>query len=399
MSSLSGVVIGTIFSIIINLLFSIALSSVIAWRLAVVIIATVPIMILAAFYREKIITDFEERHETAYSKSAAMAIEALGNIQIVALLTQEKSILHNYKQNLEAPFRESVAAILKGNLALAFAYSVSYFLYALGYWWGSRLVASRTYTPTEFFTVLAALLFGAQASGQMFSLIPDITRGRISAKKVFALIDGKDDTYDMTLRKVIVENSEDGFKKAKKSEEFDGIEFSDVHFAYPSRTDRKIGANEYSAIIGASGCGKSTIFSLLERFYKPDSGTILINGEDISGLDTLELRGSLALVTQDPPLYSGTIRFNIQIGAMHEVSQKEIEDACMIANCHEFIIKLENGYDTLVGGKGVGLSGGQRQRIAIARAVIRDAKILLLDEATSALDVVCEGEVQIAVES
>jgi len=157
----------------------------------------------------------------------------------------------------------------------------------------------------------------------------------------------------------------------------------------------------YIALVGASGSGKSTTIQLIERFYDPLAGEIYLDGERINELNIQEYRKHLALVSQEPTLYAGTVRFNILLGAIkpeEEVTQEEIEDACRKANILEFIEGLPQGFDTEVGGKGSQLSGGQKQRIAIARALLRNPKVLLLDEATSALDSNSEKVVQAALD-
>lgn len=187
------------------------------------------------------------------------------------------------------------------------------------------------------------------------------------------------------------------------------IQFRDVHFRYPTRPGVRVlqGLNltvkpgTYIALVGASGCGKSTTIQLIERFYDPLHGKVLLDGHDIAELNIQEYRKNIALVSQEPTLYAGSIRFNILLGATKpesEVTQEEIVQACRNANILEFIESLPQGFDTEVGGKGSQLSGGQKQRIAIARALLRNPKVLLLDEATSALDSTSEKVVQEALD-
>lgn len=172
------------------------------------------------------------------------------------------------------------------------------------------------------------------------------------------------------------------------------VSFKNVHFRYPTRPSVRVlrGLNltvkpgEFVALVGPSGCGKSTIIQLIERFYDPILGSVEIDGQNIQNLNVKSLRQNISLVSQEPTLYDGSVRFNITLGATKEPTQEEIDEACKCANIYDFIQSLPDGYNTLVGGKGAMLSGGQKQRIAIARALIRNPKILLLDEATSALD-------------
>lgn len=186
------------------------------------------------------------------------------------------------------------------------------------------------------------------------------------------------------------------------------IEFRDVHFRYPTRPEQPVlrGLNlsvkpgQYIALVGASGCGKSTTIALLERFYDPLVGGIYVDGKEISSLNINDYRSFIALVSQEPTLYQGTIRENVLLGAdRDDVTDAQIEFACREANIYDFILSLPDGFSTVVGSKGSMLSGGQKQRIAIARALLRDPKILLLDEATSALDSESEHVVQAALDA
>ncbi|RYD68697.1 MAG: ATP-binding cassette domain-containing protein, partial [Verrucomicrobiaceae bacterium] len=184
------------------------------------------------------------------------------------------------------------------------------------------------------------------------------------------------------------------------------VRFEDVHFRYPSRQDVEVlrgltlhaAPGEKIALVGPSGAGKSTIVSLLLRFYEPDSGQFLIDGKPAASFDLATVRGNMAIVPQEVMLFGGSIRENIAYGRPG-ASDDDIRAAALRANCHEFIEKFPEGYDTLVGERGVKLSGGQRQRIAIARALLKDPAILILDEATSSLDSESERLIQDALET
>jgi ATP-binding cassette subfamily B (MDR/TAP) protein 1 len=158
------------------------------------------------------------------------------------------------------------------------------------------------------------------------------------------------------------------------------------------------GSMQTVALVGESGSGKSTVIALLEQFYRPDSGTISLDGMDIKKLKINWLRGQMGLVSQEPVLFNDTIRANIAYGKHGEVMEEELIRVAKLADAHEFISSLPQGYDTSVGERGVQLSGGQKQRVAIARAILKDPKILLLDEATSALDTESERTVQDALD-
>jgi ATP-binding cassette subfamily B (MDR/TAP) protein 1 len=182
------------------------------------------------------------------------------------------------------------------------------------------------------------------------------------------------------------------------------IEFRNVCFSYKSRDtpvlsdlNIKVGPGQFAALVGASGCGKSTSISLLERFYDATSGAVLYNDQDITDLDPAEYRKNISLVSQEPTLYEGTIRENIAL-SLESATTAEIEQACADAQMHEFITSLPEGYATRLGTKGMSLSGGQKQRLSLARALLRRPKLLLLDEATSSLDSESEKLVQAAIE-
>eukprot|EP01088_Endostelium_zonatum_P008115 TRINITY_DN2070_c0_g1_i1.p2 TRINITY_DN2070_c0_g1~~TRINITY_DN2070_c0_g1_i1.p2 ORF type:complete len:319 (+),score=104.59 TRINITY_DN2070_c0_g1_i1:1159-2115(+) len=189
------------------------------------------------------------------------------------------------------------------------------------------------------------------------------------------------------------------------------IELENVSFSYPTRPNSQVLSNfnltlspgECVALVGHSGGGKSTVVSLIEQFYYPTQGKILIDGRDLMSINTKHWRRNVGLVAQEPSLFAVTIKDNILYGLESRkkqalVTQSEIEQVAKQANAHDFISRLENGYDTLVGERGIQLSGGQKQRIAIARALLKDPKVLLLDEATSALDAESEWLVQEALE-
>jgi len=186
------------------------------------------------------------------------------------------------------------------------------------------------------------------------------------------------------------------------------IEFRDVTFSYPSRNDvtvlknlnLRVPCDRVTAVVGGSGSGKSTLASLILRLYDPDTGSITVDGNDIRNLDPSWLRRQIGTVSQEPTLFSTSIRDNIAYGASDpsKVSQDDLEKAAKEANAHDFIMDFPEGYDTLVGERGVMLSGGQKQRVAIARAILMNPQILLLDEATSALDTASEYQVKVALD-
>jgi ATP-binding cassette subfamily B protein len=183
------------------------------------------------------------------------------------------------------------------------------------------------------------------------------------------------------------------------------IKFEEVTFRYPARPDvvaldklsLQVNPGETVAFVGPSGAGKTTVVQLLQRFYDPNSGRVMLDGMDLQNLNRADFRQHMALVPQDPVIFAASARDNIRFGRL-DASDAEVEAAARAAAAHDFIAALPEGYDSFVGERGVMLSGGQKQRIAIARAILRDAPVLLLDEATSALDAESERAVQGAVD-
>lgn len=230
--------------------------------------------------------------------------------------------------------------------------------------------------------------------GQSASFLPDYSKAKHAAGLVFKALD--------TVPPIDVYS-----KKGTYLQKVDGyIQFKDVHFSYPTRPDFKVlkGVNmlvepgQTVALVGQSGCGKSTVVSLLQRFYDTESGEIMVDKMDIKGLHLARMRSFISVVSQEPILFNCSIRDNIAYGLENEAGMDDVIEAARSANIHEFITGLPMGYDTVVGEKGTQLSGGQKQRVAIARALIRNPRILLLDEATSALDTESEKLVQEALD-
>ncbi|KAF2145150.1 uncharacterized protein K452DRAFT_349438 [Aplosporella prunicola CBS 121167] len=406
-SGLSGVIIGTIFSVTTSVVGGMVLAHIVAWKIAVVLLSAVPVMLVAGFFRLRVLSKAEERHESAYNDAAALASEACAAIRTVAALGRERGVLKQYRAAIQGPYEQSLKFTLIGNILLAFSLAITYFVYALAYWWGSKQVREGMYDELQFFIVLPALLFSAQSAGQMFSLAPEITRAKSAARNVFKLHDEKPS--------IIVDHAASGNSTSpsslgvteKKTKIRGVLEFRNVSLAYPSRPDTlalkgidvSIRSGEFVAFVGRSGAGKSSSISLIERFFDPIAGTVVMDGEDIRNTPVLAHRARIGLVEQEPNLFPGSVFYNVSLGARpgHEPSREEVEKVCKACAMHDFIMGLPEGYNTECGNNGSRLSGGQRQRLAIARALIRDPEILLLDEATSQLDAKSEKDVRNAI--
>ncbi|KIW21636.1 hypothetical protein PV08_02216 [Exophiala spinifera] len=414
LAGLSGSVLGTIFSISVNLVVAIVLTHIIAWKIALVCLALVPLLLGAGLMELRVLVQFEEKHETAFAKSVDISVEAITCIKTVAALGLEKETLMTYRRSLKGPRKETTTVSLYASLWLALMYFLGNMVNALAYWWGSKQIISGTYTQTQFLIVVFSLLVSAMLWSQMFALAPELSNARAAVARILDLIDlgSNKDLKGSEVDKILPQPSEkdvealgDG-KLSPSSSNMGGssVVFQDVTFSYPARPDMKvlhelnlnIQRGKFCALVGPSGAGKSTIIALLEGMFRPQSGSILIDGNDITKHKDVSFRDEISLVPQDSVLFEGTVAFNVGLGARphEEASRADIEEACKLANIHDTIVNLPQGYDTLCGPNGSQLSGGQRQRLSIARALVRKPRLLILDESTSALDAESESLLQ-----
>ncbi|OAX43170.1 P-loop containing nucleoside triphosphate hydrolase protein [Rhizopogon vinicolor AM-OR11-026] len=398
-NGLAGVTLGTIIQSTATVFSGLTIGLLYAWKPAVVGMACIPVLVSGGYIRLQVITLKDHKNRAAYESSAQIACEAAAAIRTIASLTREEDCLNLYGRSLEEPLRKSIRTSFWGSMLFAFSQAMTFWVIALVFWYGSGLVSRLEISTQAFYIALMSTTFGTMQAGNGFAFVPDISSAKTAASTIIKLIDSTP---------AIDAESTEG--KKVSGETIKGhIRLKNVQFAYPTRPGFLVLRNfsitvepgTYVALVGASGCGKSTVIQLLERFYDPLSGHISLDGEYIDEFNVQEYRRQISLVSQEPTLYMGTIRFNILLGATKPesaVTQGEIEAACRDANILDFIQSLPDGFDTEVGGKGSQLSGGQKQRIAIARALIRNPKVLLLDEATSALDSNSESVVQEALD-
>ncbi|KAH8078408.1 multidrug resistance protein 1 [Cristinia sonorae] len=396
-AGLAGITLGAIVQSISTLTAGSIIGLIFAWKLGLVGIACTPFIVSAGYIRLRVVILKDQKNKKAHEYSAQLACEAAGSIKTVASLTREKDCLDIYSKTLEEPLNNSNRTSFFSNGLYALSQSMAFYVIALIFWYGARLISFGEVSTFHFFVCLMSTTIGAMQAGNVFMFVPDMSSARGAASDIVTLLD--------SVPEIDAESTEGLKPKSVEGR----IRFEDVHFRYPTRPGVRVlrGLNltvepgTYVALVGASGCGKSTTIQLIERFYDPLAGTVYIDDHPINELNVSEYRKNIALVSQEPTLYAGTVRFNILLGAtkpMDEVTQEEIEQACRNANILEFIQSLPDGFDTEVGGKGSQLSGGQKQRIAIARALLRNPKVLLLDEATSALDSNSEQVVQEALD-
>lgn len=416
LGGLTSTVIGTIFSILVNMVAGITLAHIVAWRIAVVILATAPILLAAGYLRLKVIADFQRRHETVYARSTALAVEAAHAIRTVASLGRERDVLQLFQHSFAAPYRESMRHLVIGNVFLAISLSISYFIYGFAYWWGSKNVAEQRFSQVAFFTVLPALLFSAQSSGQLLAFAPDFTKAQVSAANIFSLLDSAESVRWKKRKQPRRKDLEETLAPAPPAPGPLPVQFERVGFTYPLRsapalTDISlvIQPGTFAAFIGESGSGKSTTMGLIENYYEPTTGVVRVGALDTARVPTQELRRNMAIVPQEPMLFHGSVHFNVALGLddtltaesearfahrEHRAPDERVVQACKDAYVHDAIMDMPDQYDTNVGPGGSHLSGGQRQRISIARALVRRPRLLLLDESTSAMDATSEQAFQ-----
>ncbi|MDJ1312688.1 MAG: ABC transporter ATP-binding protein/permease [Candidatus Midichloria mitochondrii] len=257
-------------------------------------------------------------------------------------------------------------------------------------WYGGSEVIDSKMSPGEFFSFITALIVTYKPLKSVTQLNTSLQEALSAAKRMFSLLDEKPTIFD------------DPRTPHSALKNFN-IEFHDIHFSYKTGLkildgfNLRIQEGTTVALVGSSGVGKTTVLQLLQRLYDPESGYITIGGQNITKMRLNDLRNEIALVSQEIALFDETIMDNIRYGKL-EATQEEIVEAAVAAAAHDFIINLPEGYNTLIGQRGVKLSGGQRQRLAIARAMLKNSPVLLLDEATSALDSIAEKQVQEALD-
>ncbi|KAL8506135.1 hypothetical protein ACS0TY_017119 [Phlomoides rotata] len=375
--------------------FAYALGLVLTWRLALVMMATQP-LIIGSFYMRSVLTkSMSAKIQTAQKEGSQLASEAVINHRTITSFSSQKRVVSLFKDTLEAPRKESIRQSWFAGVGLFTSQFLAASSTALAYWYGGKLLADGLISPERLFQAFLALLFTAYTIADAGSMTNDISRGSSAVGSVFAILN-RDSEID----------SESSWNADASEKGIRGrVELRKVVFAYPSRPEQlilkglslKINAGTTVALAGQSGSGKSTIISLIERFYDPINGSVLIDDKDVKDYNLRSLRMHIALVSQEPTLFAGTIYENIAYGKQN-ARESEIRKAAKHANAHEFISGMKDGYETFCGERGAQLSGGQKQRIALARAILKNPAILLLDEATSALDSVSESLVQEALE-
>ncbi|RWS02634.1 multidrug resistance protein 1-like protein, partial [Dinothrombium tinctorium] len=363
------------------------------WKLTLVLLAIAPVIAITNGITAKIQTTMSIKESQAYAKAAAIAEEVLSSIRTVYAFGGQEKEVKRYSNSLIGAKSSGIKRSFATGFSMGFLWFGMFASYSFGFWYGIKLILNNEYTAKKLMVVFMNILIGAYLFGQASPHLEAFSIARGAAKGIYDIIN--------TVPK-IRKNSNFG----QRIHQMQGkIEFDGVFFTYPSRPDSlilqgfnlTINPGETVAIVGSSGCGKSTVIQLLQRFYDPTYGRILVDGKNIKELNVGWFRDQIGTVGQEPSLFATTISENIKLGNL-SANEEDIETAAVDANAHDFIIKLPLKYETIIGERGAQLSGGQKQRIAIARALVKKPKILLLDEATSALDLESEAVVQAALE-
>lgn len=378
-----------LFSQVVTLIGSVALLVMTSPRLSLLTLAVIPLVIGTAFTIGGRIRKVSREVQDAVARANADADEAISGVRVVQSFTAEALECGRYDVGVRAAFH---AALKRAGLQAAMSGSMTFLTFgalALVLWYGGRQVMAGAMTPGNLVTFLFyAVQVGGTVAG-LTGVFNQFQEALGASSRIFELLDEQSDLPEST--------SPHALEQAQGA-----VDFLDVAFDYGGHAvfrglNFHVPAGQVVALVGPSGAGKTSLVNLLPRLWDVSGGQIRLDGVDLRDYRLSDLRRQIGLVPQETLLFSGTVRENILYGRP-DASPQEVEDAAHAANAHGFISEFEQGYDTVVGERGVKLSGGQRQRIAIARAVLKNPRILILDEATSALDNESEALVQAALE-
>lgn len=360
------------------------------WKLALVSLVTIPFLFGITIWQSKKVTPTWKENSRIRGELAGTVQDNLSGIKEIQIFNQQA---HEEEKVSTLALRHSLA-YLKASFFFETTYPLLAFITALGtvivVVFGGRLVSTNQIAIAD---IVGFVMYLSMFYGPVKSISGLVERGGESSSGCRRVFDVIDDTPD-------VKEKKDGKKLPRVKGE---IQLKNLSFAYNEEipvlenVNLTIKHGQTVALIGTTGVGKSTIANLINRFYDPQKGEVLIDGVDIKNVTLTSLRDNISMVLQDTFLFNGTVYENILYG-WKDASREDVIAAAKAANAHDFIEKMEEGYDTVIGERGIRLSGGQKQRLSIARAILRNSPILILDEATSALDTKTEQEIQIALD-
>ncbi|KAI6193974.1 hypothetical protein M3Y96_01075800 [Aphelenchoides besseyi] len=390
----SGDKIGMMIRGVSMLITTTVMSFLINWKMTMIMIATSPVCCIVMSFMARLISNATKKQMRSSERATAILHESIMNVKTIQSCNGQSEMVNKLKTELDSGRIHGVLSYFWNGFFDGLFFFFIYLFFALGFYYGGIQFYYGQMEAGDVFIIANSITMGAYFIGMLSPHIMVILKARVAA----ALI------YEQIERVPKIDSASELGVRLERPRGL--IEFQDVYFSYPTRSNRPVlkgiswvaEPNETVALVGSSGCGKSTSILLLTRLYEATGGRVCIDGVDVRSLHIQSLRKCIGVVNQEPCMFSGTIFENITLGDP-TISQTQVEQACIAAHAHEFIVKLENGYNTLLGsGGGIALSGGQKQRIAIARAVVHSPPILLLDEATSALDAESEIRVQKALQ-
>ncbi|WP_100187430.1 ABC transporter transmembrane domain-containing protein [Marinomonas sp. BSi20584] len=368
------------------------------FKLTLILLTCVPFVIVPVVYFGRRVRRLSRDSQDEVANVGRYLSQALRHIKVVQAFTHEKHDAQRFSATVDRAFNVSVKRIQQRSWLTLMVILLSMSGIGVMLWFGGKDVISGAISAGDLASFLFYSIIVAGAVGAISEVMGELQRAAGAAERIMELLSAKS---------VVVSGSTE-FPSQRMAEIRQGeevIKFDNVEFRYPTRPDYaalknlsfSIKQGEMLALVGPSGAGKSTLFELLLRFYDPQQGGVYLAGENIKEYFLDDLRQHFALVPQETVLFDQTVYDNLGY-ANRNASKESIQYAASQANAHEFIARLDKGYETRLGEDGVRLSGGQRQRVAIARAILKDAPILLLDEATSALDAESENKVQAVLE-
>ena len=378
---------------VLTLLGGLALLALTSMKLTGLVLLVVPAVVVPIIVLGRRLRTLSRDNQDLIAQSSGMASEALSAVQTVQAFTHEQQTRAEFGDVTEKSFQSAKIRIATRAIMTVIVIFLVFASIVGVLWIGARDVRSGAMSPGELvqFVIYAVLVAGAV--GSLSEIWGELQRAAGATERLVEMLHATDEVQDVATPKAL--------SRPVRGE----ITLRDISFRYPARPETSaldgisltVAAGETVALVGPSGAGKSTVLQLLMRFYDPQQGAVLLDGVDLRDMARADFRTAMAMVPQDPVIFATSALENIRFGRP-DATPAEVEAAARAAAAHDFIAALPQGYASYLGERGVMLSGGQKQRIAIARAILRDARVLLLDEATSALDAESERAVQVAVE-